>query len=216
MTIRAYYNYFLVRLGIRKLLPKIFINRIKVRECGEPIVHVPENDCLVLSKENMCGRKGVIDRLLTVAHYLERYDLKLLVLDLYRSPQMQEIRREELRALVISEHPDYSHEQIEALLNRQVAGVGGGHQTGGAVDLTLCDSNKVPLDMGTDYMEHNEKTATHYKGLTKEQQRNRKVLLKAMKMAGFVNYPAEWWHYAYGDKLWAAYKNKPYAKYGVK
>ena len=32
--------------------------------------------------------------------------------------------------------------------------------------------------------------------------------------AGFVNYPAEWWHFSYGDKLWAAYSNKKSAMYG--
>ena len=32
--------------------------------------------------------------------------------------------------------------------------------------------------------------------------------------AGFVNYPAEWWHFSYGDKMWAAYGNKKSAMYG--
>lgn len=35
-----------------------------------------------------------------------------------------------------------------------------------------------------------------------------------MKKEGFVNYPGEWWHFSYGDQLWAAYKNKKYAIYG--
>ena len=35
-----------------------------------------------------------------------------------------------------------------------------------------------------------------------------------MQRAGFVNYPAEWWHFSYGDKMWAAYSHKEYAIYG--
>jgi D-alanyl-D-alanine dipeptidase len=30
-----------------------------------------------------------------------------------------------------------------------------------------------------------------------------------------VNYPAEWWHYSYGDRMWAAYSNRRTAIYGV-
>ena len=30
----------------------------------------------------------------------------------------------------------------------------------------------------------------------------------------FVNFPGEWWHFCYGDKMWAAYKNKKECKYG--
>ena len=35
-----------------------------------------------------------------------------------------------------------------------------------------------------------------------------------MQDAGFVNYPAEWWHYCYGDKMWAAYSHEKYAIFG--
>ncbi len=35
-----------------------------------------------------------------------------------------------------------------------------------------------------------------------------------MKKQGFVNYPAEWWHWSYGDKMWAAYGKHPYAFFG--
>lgn len=51
--------------------------------------------------------------------------------------------------------------------------------------------------------------------LTKEQKDNRKVLCKAMQRAGFVNYPLEWWHFSYGDKMWAAYSGKRYAIYSI-
>ncbi|HAE24988.1 MAG TPA: hypothetical protein DCG33_06580 [Prevotellaceae bacterium] len=36
-----------------------------------------------------------------------------------------------------------------------------------------------------------------------------------MQCAGFANYPAEWWHFCYGDKMWAAYNNKKTAFYDV-
>ena len=78
-----------------------------------------------------------------------------------------------------------------------ISGIGGGHQSGGAVDLTLCDREGRPIDMGTGYMEHNDSTATY-----------------SMEETGFVNYPSEWWHFAYGDRMWASYKHKRHAIYG--
>lgn len=36
-----------------------------------------------------------------------------------------------------------------------------------------------------------------------------------MTEEGFVNYPAEWWHFSYGDKMWAAYSYKKYAFYDI-
>jgi D-alanyl-D-alanine dipeptidase len=53
------------------------------------------------------------------------------------------------------------------------------------------------------------------KGLTEEQIANRKILRTAMEKAGFTYYPGEWWHYCYGDQMWAAYMRKKYAVYGT-
>lgn len=84
-----------------------------------------------------------------------------------------------------------------------------------AVDLTLCDGEETPLDMGTGYLEHNKRTPMASKDITKQQKENRQILLMAMAAAGFVNYPGEWWHFCYGDKMWAAYFWEPYAFFEV-
>jgi hypothetical protein len=36
----------------------------------------------------------------------------------------------------------------------------------------------------------------------------------AMTQAGFINYPLEWWHFCYGDKMYTAYKFEKQAIYG--
>ncbi|MEK6914663.1 MAG: hypothetical protein AABW83_03360 [Nanoarchaeota archaeon] len=36
-----------------------------------------------------------------------------------------------------------------------------------------------------------------------------------MTKSGFTNYPGEWWHWSYGDRIWAHYNNKKYAIYGI-
>ena len=80
------------------------------------------------------------------------------------------------------------------------------------------------LDMGTGFDYFGPEAGTRYfeglslqRELTAREQlvlQNRRFLYRIMVQAGFANYPEEWWHYSYGDNMWAVIKNKPYAIYG--
>jgi D-alanyl-D-alanine dipeptidase len=59
------------------------------------------------------------------------------------------------------------------------------HQTGGAVDLTLCDRNGIELDLDSAAL-----------GLRPE-------LARVLTAVGFVGDAAQWWHWSYGDRYWA-------------
>lgn len=219
MTARILYNYILVRLGLRKNLPTEIVNRktVRLQKDESPFAHsLDENILYADTIESRFARKEVIRRLEEAADSVHhKYGFRFLVYELYRSPEKQEKLRARDRNEIIQRHPDLSDEQTQSALNKISAGVrGSGHQVGAAVDLTLCDEDSIPLDMGTNYLEHNKKTATHSKRISKEQRQNRRILLDAMEEAGFANYPGEWWHFCYGDKMWAAYEHKRYALYG--
>ena len=68
--------------------------------------------------------------------------------------------------------------------------------------------------MGTRYEEYTEKTVTHNKSITDFQRNNRFYLKNKLEKYGFQNFPAEWWHFSYGDKMWSAYKHKKSCIYG--
>lgn len=216
MNIRVILNVLLVRLGLRKILPSDYINGIKLSESHDPIVQLMVDESLIKTDGNVfVGRKGMIERLLKAAKNVSAKGYRLHIYQTYRSPEDQAERRATLYKELKKKYPNYDDKVILQMVNKRAAGVGGGHQTGGAVDLSLCDKDGVDLDMGTLYREHNIKTATHSKSLSDNQRNNRRILLKAMQSAGFVNYSAEWWHFAYGDKMWAAYSNKKVAIYDV-
>ena len=82
------------------------------------------------------------------------------------------------------------------------------HSTGGAVDLTLVDADGNELNMGTTFDDFTEAANTAYfeNSSNYEVRNNRRILYNAMLSAGFTNYPAEWWHYDFGDRFWAATK----------
>lgn len=216
MNIRVLYNVLLVRLGIRHVLPASYINNVRIEDNHESMIQLLPNDNIILAEEKtFFGRKGMVDRLQKAADEISKKGFRLHVFVMYRSPETQVQRRTALYEELRQKHPDFNEEEITRLLNIRIAQVGGGHQTGGAVDLTICDLQGRDLDMGTDYMEHNNNTATMSHTLNEEQRKNRKMLLDCMQKVGFVNYPAEWWHFAYGDKLWAAYSHHKKALYDV-
>jgi D-alanyl-D-alanine dipeptidase len=95
----------------------------------------------------------------------------------------------------------------------------GPHQTGGAIDVTLCDSKGLELNMGTKYAEFTDKTRTYPlkddKLLINESElKNRTILYNAITSTGLLNYPMEWWHYSFGDRAWAAYSELKKCPYG--
>ena len=80
---------------------------------------------------------------------------------------------------------------------------GSGHQTGAAIDLVLCDNNGKVYDFGDNLDEFTDTSETDCPNISDEGKRNRMILKNTMEKVGFVNYPAEYWHYSFGDRLWA-------------
>lgn len=79
------------------------------------------------------------------------------------------------------------------------------HNYGRAVDVTIVDSSGWMLDMGTDFDAFVAKSAPEYesifiqKGLLSATQiRNRILLRRVMRLAGFRPIKSEWWHFNFG------------------
>jgi D-alanyl-D-alanine dipeptidase len=95
------------------------------------------------------------------------------------------------------------------------------HLTGGAVDLTLRRSDGETLFMGSIFDDVTAVSNTaHFEdafGLAFsdiEARDNRRLLFWVMRDAGFANNPTEWWHFSYGDQMWARIMGKDTALYG--
>lgn len=81
------------------------------------------------------------------------------------------------------------------------------HSTGGAVDLTLSWIGQ-PLALGTDFDAFSDDAHLRaFEGSDGEVRRLRRLLATVMCDAGFAPYPLEWWHWSYGDDVWAAFND---------
>ncbi len=159
------------------------------------------------------ARQLVVEKLEEANKLLpEGYQFKIY--ESYRSWEKQFYYWQKEVAKVTKEHPEWPQPQIIEKANEGIANpfnVGSGHQTGAAVDITLC-YHGVEVDMGTFHLDTtNPQTPTFAEGLTQEQMKNRKLLYDVLESVGFANYPLEWWHYSIGDHEHAVIKNKPIA-----
>ena len=201
-------------------------------ECGEELVDLAEvapeigYDAFYFKMgrpgalENCLVRRTVAQRLKAAAASLpEGYSL--LVYDVLRPLSVQRDLYEECAANMRAARPGASEEEIAGLVDQFVAyphtdpARPAPHTTGGAVDLTLCKDG-VPLDMGTGFDDSTERAWTRWleeHDENPEARDNRRLLYAAMTGAGFASYDCEWWHYAYGERLWAM-KNQTTPIYG--
>lgn len=186
-------------------------------------------------------RRAVVQRLLDAQARLRLQEpgWSLAIFDAWRPVAVQRFMvafaiREECRRRGLD--PDQPSPQLEAV----VAEVGRfwappsndpatppPHSTGAAVDLTLADAAGSPLDLGSAIdvigpVSEPDHFATVASGLpegpardaAREWQRRRDLLRSAMQASGFAQHPNEWWHFSWGDQLWAWRTGAPSARYG--
>jgi zinc D-Ala-D-Ala dipeptidase len=163
-------------------------------------------------------RRGLAERLVTAQAALPD-GLSLLVIEGYRPYDAQLAiftgYRDELRR----RHPDWPDGRLYVETSKFVSPVEvAPHSTGGAVDLTLCDADGRELDMGTvvDATPDDSDDAcfTAAGNIPAAAAANRIVMGSALREAGLVNYPTEWWHWSYGDRYWALMTDAPTTAYG--
>jgi D-alanyl-D-alanine dipeptidase len=93
------------------------------------------------------------------------------------------------------------------------------HSTGAAVDITLVNETGQIIDMGSPIDEMSERSHPDYYAYrdypnADRYHAHRQLLCDVMLKAGFQRNPKEWWHFCYGDQMWAWLTNQPTALYG--
>ena len=192
---------------------------------GEPLVDLRDIPTLRLDprKHDVDGawaraRAGVAQRLVAAQAALPD-GLRLLVIECYRPPALQQHYFCEYRAGLVALHPGADDATLDVLASRHVSPVTvAPHCTGGAVDVALCTNDGAELDLGTAVNANPEdsdgRCYTASPAVVGQARTDRDTLVASMVGAGFVNYPPEWWHYSLGERYWAAVTGATHACYG--
>ncbi len=208
-------------------LPRSAWENVVINENNEPLVLLLETDSLKTGivgkkyKPRFYVRKTIADKLYGIANSLPK-GICLVVIEGYRSTQDQQNTWDNVFALLKKENPTWSEEAVTQKVGLVVAKPLplANHHCGGAVDVTLMRSDGTLLDMGTPYpseplgTEWYEKFPMLSKKVDSWHKRNRQLLRNAMQVKGFVWYPGEWWHYCWGDRMWAVYSGRTKCIYG--
>jgi zinc D-Ala-D-Ala dipeptidase len=172
-------------------------------------------------------RQGVVERLLKAQDYLEtvRSGWQIQVFDAYRPLAVQQFMVDYTFTEVVQrrgqEAEQLTEAEREALLNEvyefwAVPDANPAqpppHSTGGAVDVTLIDATGRAVDMGSPIDELSPRSyPDHYRDRADPAERqfdqHRELLCQVMQQAGFLRHWGEWWHFCYGDQMWAWLKN---------
>ena len=94
------------------------------------------------------------------------------------------------------------------------------HSTGAAVDITLRDEGGQDVDMGSPIDECSPRSYPHHfagalNPVEVAAHRNRQLLARLLKDQGFSQHPNEWWHFSWGDQLWAWQGQQANAYFGA-
>jgi len=178
-------------------------------------------------------REEVVNRVVKVNHYLiSKSSFNLLIYDSWRPLEVQEFMFKRAYLLECKKSDiDISFKNIESYpsILKKVEKFWAypsydiscppPHSTGGALDVCLSDKHGNIVEMGSMVDQMDETSNPFFYANIKNEEAiiwnsRRNLLRKIMTKFGFVQHPNEWWHFSYGDQLWAWKNKKANAIYG--
>lgn len=208
---------------------------IPVKECGEALVDVKDSNVIQYGPPPECPltanyytkmRKTIFEKLCQAQNDLP-HGWRIRLYEGFRSLIVQQMLFEEEYERVKKRQPHLNHEEHFRETTRLVSPVTNldgsrnipPHNTGAAVDIELMTAEGQLVDMGMvlkDWtMVSPDVCTSQCTTLTSIARDNRQILFDVMQKHGFVNYPAEWWHFSYGDRYWAYFNKQPHAIYDL-
>jgi D-alanyl-D-alanine dipeptidase len=199
--------------------PIAALNRVKERECGEPLVDIRKH-CPSVRVSRGCLpylRKTIAEKL-NVAQAALPAGYRLRVTTALRTKATQQALFDKYFAELTEKHPDWSHATLRRQTCRFFAPYDQpappGHCTGAAVDVHLLLPSGRAAEVRKP-LSGWRAARSLVSGLCEKAVRNREILFAAMLSAGFSNCAEEFWHYSWGDAGWAARVGEPTCVYGL-
>lgn len=202
---------------------------IEIKESGDPLVNLTNFDFYLepsyynrgLSEESRIYiRKTIAEKLKKIQEELGKYRFKIW--DGWRSREVQHNIYMNYWKKLKYKHPNWEEDRLKEEVGKFVTVATDPnripiHCSGGSVDLTLIDSSGNELDMGTGFDHFGSEAASLFyedDDIDDPVRTNKKLLREIMLAEDFRHDDDEWWHFDYGNQLWAAAFNKSFAIYG--
>ncbi len=152
-------------------------------------------------------RLWVYDRLITANTIFQKTGHKLAIKIWYRPKVIQKTLFQELYGYFEKKYGNQKRqEEIYKITCQYVSDSDkypSPHVTWGAVDVILIKDDMYEVDMGGPINYPWEISNLDCKIISETQKQNRAFLTDTMMSVGFAPLASEWWHFSYGDAIWA-------------
>ena len=181
--------------------------------------------------EALLLRQSVVEKLLAVNARIAGIGLELYLLDAWRPRAVQAFFHDVwMPAELKRRNPALTGAALTEEVERYWAAPSDDadspapHATGGAVDLTLRWKDGESLWMGSLFDDvtalanrdrFEAQSGANFSYSDDEARANRRLLHWLMVEEDFAPHPDEWWHFSWGDQMWAALTGKSHAHYSA-
>lgn len=165
-------------------------------------------------------RKAIVEKIGRISRELDQQDKMLIIRSAWRSFDHQKLIWDNKIVFLKKIHPNKRLEEIKEMASYFIAPeTKSMHSTGGAVDALIYDlKNDCVLNFGTNdglNIDLNKKCYPYHPDITFEARKNRKLLIDLFEKENFVVDVKEYWHFDYGNVIWAIEQEKQHAIYDV-
>lgn len=164
-------------------------------------------------------REAIIEKIGRISKVLDQQDKILIIRSAWRSFEHQQLLWETTFGSFKKKHPEKSDVDIKQIISYFIAPpTKSMHVTGGAVDALIYDKiEDCVMDFGTNKgleIDLSKKCYPYYPDISHEAKKNRALLINLFEDEDFVCDLKEYWHFDYGNTIWAIEKEKEFAIYG--
>lgn len=164
-------------------------------------------------------RDAVADKIIRISERLGRQAKQLIIRSAWRSVHHQRLLWDRRVDYLQQQNPEIHADEINEMAAYFIAPeTKSMHSTGGAVDALIHDTkNDRVMDFGSNdglKIELNRRCYVEHPDVPAHAKRNRRLLIDLFEEEGFVCDPKEFWHFDYGNVVWAIAKNETHAIYG--
>jgi D-alanyl-D-alanine dipeptidase len=205
---------------------KQLISTIPIKEDNSPLISLKESNFNLIFEPSFYKdykymvREAVFEKIGRISKILDKQNKRLIIRSVWRSYAHQKLLRDRRVKIIKKKYPDKSLKEIIKLVSYFIAPEEKSmHSTGGAVDALIYDLKKdCVMDFGNNdglKLELNKTCYPFHPDITAQARKNRELLISLFDKEDFVVDPTEYWHFDYGNVIWAIEKGKKYARYGI-
>lgn len=222
MNVQAYCK----AVETKDLQHKLLAPSIWIRENHSPLVSLMDTNLNLIFEPSILEdyqyliREDMIEKIGRISKQLDRQNKILIVRSAWRSYEHQKLLWESKFTCYHKKHPEKSKNEIKEAISHFIAPpTMSMHATGGAVDALIYDKLECGvMDFGTNNgleIDLSKKCYPYHPDISAKAKKNRSLMIGLFEDEDFVCDLKEYWHFDYGNVVWAIEKEKEYAIYGA-